>query len=255
MGSTSSSRPTSGYNLRGELRGDTPGAHAAAQIDAFGENEAPTHGSAYPLEERLNEALLAIRERDAQIRELMDQVETLKSGHPAALPGGEPLASNETSVAPQPQESITCDTIQNQTSCSQNVAQGRSDVRWHSVSIGSPARASIAPEERRDARRAIELEVVFEPETQFYTGLTQDISSGGVFIATYNTQPVGTLLSLSFELPCGTAVSAFGVVRWLRDGSEDIRPGMGIAFISLAEESKTAIERFCEAFPSLYMEI
>ncbi|HMA92718.1 MAG TPA: PilZ domain-containing protein [Polyangiaceae bacterium] len=255
MGSTSSSRPTSGYNLRSELRGDTPGAHAAAEVDGFDHSEAPTHGSAYPLEVRLNEALLAIHERDARIRELMDQVETLTSSRPAALPGGEPLASNEIRVAPGIQASITCDTIQDQTSFSQNVAQTRSDVRWHSVSIGSPARASIAPEERRDARRAIELEVVFEPETQFYTGLTQDISSGGVFIATYNTQPVGTLLSLSFELPCGTMVSAFGEVRWLRDGSEDIRPGMGVAFISLAEESKTAIEHFCEASPSLYMEI
>lgn len=255
LGSTTSSRPTSSHNLCGELIGDTSDAPEAVQVGSFAHTEAPTHDSAYPLEVRLDKALLAISERDARIRELMEQVEILASNRPAALLDGAPSDGSEAQAEATPQHPTACESTQRPEIVAQDDAQTRSDVRWHSVSIGAPVRASVAPGERSDTRRAVELEVVFEPETQFYTGLTQDISGGGVFIATYSLQPVGTLLSLSFELPCGTVISAFGEVRWLRDGSEEIRPGMGVAFIGLAEESKTAIEHFCEASSSLYMDL
>ena len=83
------------------------------------------------------------------------------------------------------------------------------------------------------------------------------MSEGGVFIATYRVQPVGTPLRLAFELPCGTKVTARGEVRWIREGdgdSNDGRPGMGIAFTSLPEAALLAIGRFCRQRPPLYME-
>lgn len=254
LGSTASSRPTSGYTLRGLPPADAD-AEAPVPTDGFNRTEVATQGNNYPLEVRLNQALLAIRERDDRIYQLMQQVEALTSCRPMGSDPDAPSGSIASTRKPELQDCSPDEPTENQVEGSTSADTCDRGVRWHSISIGDSVHASSAPSERKETRRAIELEVVFEPETQFYTGLTQDISAGGVFIATYNTQPVGTLISLSFELPCGTAVSVFGEVRWLRDDSEDIRPGMGVAFIGLAESSKAAIERFCETKSSLYVEL
>jgi uncharacterized protein (TIGR02266 family) len=119
-----------------------------------------------------------------------------------------------------------------------------------------PGADSIPPSQRRTPRRVCELELEFTEETQFYTGLTQDISEGGVFIATYRLFPIGSRLELSFELPDGTKINTWGRVRWLREESpHGSRPGMGVEFGDLTEEMLAAITRFCEQRPPLYMEV
>jgi uncharacterized protein (TIGR02266 family) len=119
-----------------------------------------------------------------------------------------------------------------------------------------PASDSLPPSQRRAPRRACELELEFTEETQFYTGLTQDISEGGVFIATYRLFPIGSRLELSFDLPDGTKISTWGRVRWLREESpHGSRPGMGVEFGELSEAMLEAIVRFCEQRPPLYMEV
>ena len=114
---------------------------------------------------------------------------------------------------------------------------------------------SVPPSQRKAPRRSCEIELAFTEETQFYTGLTQDISEGGVFVATYRRFPIGTRLELSFELPDGTLVNTWGRVRWLRDESADNRPGMGVEFGELREDIARAIARFCEQRAPLYVEI
>ncbi|HET9930928.1 MAG TPA: TIGR02266 family protein, partial [Polyangiaceae bacterium] len=105
---------------------------------------------------------------------------------------------------------------------------------------------SAPPSQRKAPRRSCEIELAFTEETQFYTGLTQDISEGGVFVATYRLFPIGTRLELSFQLPDGTLVSTWGRVRWLRDASAENRPGMGVEFGELRDDVARAIARFCE---------
>lgn len=51
---------------------------------------------------------------------------------------------------------------------------------------------SLPPSQRRTPRRSCELELEFTEDSHFYAGLTQDISQGGVFIATYRLFPVGS---------------------------------------------------------------
>lgn len=113
-----------------------------------------------------------------------------------------------------------------------------------------------APLTRQSERQRCEIQIEFTEETHFYAGLTQDISEGGVFIATYHLRPVGTRLELSFALPDGVEVHATGVVRWLRDGTTDgLRPGMGVAFTDLKQESLESINKYCRARAPLYMDI
>ncbi len=110
--------------------------------------------------------------------------------------------------------------------------------------------------ERRTAPRTeIEADIGFQSETNFFMGFTEDISTGGLFIATYDIRPLGTSLCVNFTLPNGHLVSGVGIVRWLREYNEttpDTPPGMGIQFEGLPESDKEAIHSFIEERPAIF---
>jgi uncharacterized protein (TIGR02266 family) len=121
----------------------------------------------------------------------------------------------------------------------------------------SDGEKEAAGERRAEARLACEFQVEFVHDTHFYAGLTQDISCGGIFVATYHLLPIGTRLVVNFELPDGSAVRAGGEVRWIREeeaaGSE--RPGLGVAFTDLDDEALGKIADFCRSRPPLYFDV
>jgi uncharacterized protein (TIGR02266 family) len=127
-----------------------------------------------------------------------------------------------------------------------------------SMSVPPPSRPdAVPPSRRRQPRLSLELELEFKDETHFYAGITQDLSQGGVFIATYNVFPVGSRLELGFQLPDGAEVRCRGVVRWVRGEGEpdEERPGMGVAFTELSEQALSAIAKYCRKRAPLYMEL
>src|SRR5690606_12300787 len=99
----------------------------------------------------------------------------------------------------------------------------------------------------RGGRVFVEADIGLLTDSHFYTGLSQDLSSGGVFISTYQPKPPGTEVGLYFALPDGHVVEAKGVVRWTREGGGETPPGMGIAFQELSAVDLEAIQRFCES--------
>jgi uncharacterized protein (TIGR02266 family) len=110
-------------------------------------------------------------------------------------------------------------------------------------------------EERRAGRRfRLEVEVSFTSESQFYSGLTGDISEGGLFVATYHLRPVGTRLDLALTLPSGE-VHARGNVRWVRDAHGDTPPGLGVELDALSVEARKAIEVFLRQRAPLYHDL
>ena len=116
--------------------------------------------------------------------------------------------------------------------------------------------AVVPPMMRQSERQRCELQIEFTEETQLFAGLTQDISEGGVFIATYHLRPVGMRLDLSFVLPDGVEIQTGGIVRWLRDGAtEGLRPGMGVAFTDLRPECLESLNRYCRKRAPLYMDV
>lgn len=120
------------------------------------------------------------------------------------------------------------------------------------VSAKSPP--SSKTEARAHERVALEMEVSFATETHFFTGLSRDVSSGGIFVATYRPLRVGTRVSLSIALPDGP-LNASGVVRWTRDASEGSTPGFGVSFEGLSGEVLARVERFCAARPPFLYEV
>ena len=108
--------------------------------------------------------------------------------------------------------------------------------------------ASPVPQERRASRRnPIQVRLQLADMVSSFLGRSVDVSRGGLFAASLETRPVGTLLRVRVLGPRGEAVFAVGVVvrcfsdlEGSRDGTSS--PGMAIALTSTSE----AWDRFWE---------
>ena len=106
--------------------------------------------------------------------------------------------------------------------------------------------------ERRTAQRVqLDADVSLYSSTTFWAGIAEDISEGGLFVATYQLEPIGTVMDLRFELPTGQAVAVRGVVRWLREVMDEGTPGMGIQFQDLSPADADIIKSFVKHRPPL----
>ena len=97
-------------------------------------------------------------------------------------------------------------------------------------------------------RHSISARVAMGSEHNFYTGFTQDISSGGLFLATSELREIGDIIEFGLQLGEGkTEIQMRGEVRWVReanDWTEDVPPGMGIKFLNLDPRIGEKIEVF-----------
>ncbi len=109
-------------------------------------------------------------------------------------------------------------------------------------------RAVETPASRRTSPRvSLNAEVDLSSDTNFFSGFSTDIASGGLFIATLSMLPIGTTVHVKFTLPDGTEISVGGDVRWVRvfdERSPTMLPGMGIQFVGLSASAEAAIEAF-----------
>jgi len=110
---------------------------------------------------------------------------------------------------------------------------------------------------RASERFDLEVKVDLESDHNFYTGLTQNISSGGVFIATHHIRKIGDRITLKFSLPGSEQPLAVETeVRWIRENSAlhriDGASGMGVRFINLTPEASAAITAFVQARDSMF---
>ena len=108
---------------------------------------------------------------------------------------------------------------------------------------GHPSR-----QERRRAPRAdVELVIEYSDLEHFCQDYARNVSLGGIFIETRRPLPAGSTVQLSFGLPGygGRIRSSGKVVRSVsvEEAKErGIRPGMGVSFEDLSEESKAVID-------------
>jgi uncharacterized protein (TIGR02266 family) len=118
------------------------------------------------------------------------------------------------------------------------------------ISAGPNQRGdSLAPDgvRREHERFSVDLEVNVFSESNFYAGLAENLSAGGLFIATHKRQLVGSKIELSLRMPDSEEVfQIVGEVRWVRVYNEhsDTSPGLGIRFNDLPPGAEAAINRF-----------
>jgi len=130
-----------------------------------------------------------------------------------------------------------------------NNAGPRREAEFTKNVSGSPGAKELrdASGRRVHDRFGVELDVTVTSEHNFYAGFVENMSVGGVFIATHQLKPVGSRLELVVNLP-GRAqpIKGSGEVRWVRVYSEtsNTPPGMGIRFDKLDPDSQRGIEEF-----------
>ncbi len=110
---------------------------------------------------------------------------------------------------------------------------------------------------RREYRRvAVRLGVTLTSDSNFYVGFADNISEGGLFVATQQHVDVGTTVDLEIGLPDGgELLEATALVRWQRangDPANGILPGFGASFIEIADEDRARLEAFIESREPLF---
>jgi uncharacterized protein (TIGR02266 family) len=102
--------------------------------------------------------------------------------------------------------------------------------------------------DRRDRQRVVYCtQVNLTSETNFYTGFSNNVSEGGIFVATHVLRAHGSVMEVEFSLPDGgPPIRVESVVRWVCDDQASERPGMGLQFQNLAEADRRRIEAFVQ---------
>jgi|GEM_PF-420176 len=105
-------------------------------------------------------------------------------------------------------------------------------------------------EQRRSIRLSLGIDVeVGDGASEFFTGFSENISTGGLFVATYQTLPkMGQTFSLNFVLPNGEKFKDVeGEVAWVREYSvrnPELSPGFGLKFTNLTLEQSSKINLY-----------
>jgi uncharacterized protein (TIGR02266 family) len=127
--------------------------------------------------------------------------------------------------------------------------------------VASERPPASAPDSARARRRferlGAELEVSLLSDSNFYVGLTENLSEGGLFVATYVARPLGSHVEIGVRLPGRPdPLTLRGTVRWVRDYSptSDGYPGMGIQFDALSESDHADIAAFLVTREALFFE-
>jgi uncharacterized protein (TIGR02266 family) len=95
-------------------------------------------------------------------------------------------------------------------------------------------------------------------DDNFYAGLSYDVSAGGIFVATHQGPPLGTVVDVTVTLPDATKVALGGTVRWVRSverASPGLPPGIGIEWDTLPMEALRSLLHFAELREPLLWEM
>ncbi|MBM4355235.1 MAG: hypothetical protein FJ109_15865 [Deltaproteobacteria bacterium] len=102
--------------------------------------------------------------------------------------------------------------------------------------------SSDPAERRRHPRGNLSIEIRLQNPHRLLAGSSENVSVGGVFVATNEAFELGSLVSLTLRLPNGLTVRADGVVSWIRERSSGTFPGIGVEFLALADTDREVLE-------------
>ena len=104
-------------------------------------------------------------------------------------------------------------------------------------------------ERRRYSRKRVTVRVDLRGEHQFYAGFTENISTGGLFVATRAPFDLGDEIDVRLALMGHLGVEEVRTrVAWIRpDSGGGLLPGMGLEFIDLPEAAHQQIKEFVES--------
>src|SRR5207249_171342 len=108
----------------------------------------------------------------------------------------------------------------------QTSAQGARDDRQVEQQLVRNGGGGVSGREKRVFPRwMLHAAVDVESEDNLYAGLSYDVSAGGIFVATFDTPPIGSEVAVTVTLPDGSKIELEGQVRWVRDSAR-ATPGL-----------------------------
>ncbi len=112
---------------------------------------------------------------------------------------------------------------------------------------------------RKETRKPLAVTLGIKSDNNFYVGFSENISTGGIFIATHQTLSTGEKILLSFQLPDEKEPCVVhATVKWTRHfniQSPEAQPGMGIQFDEgLSKDVEQKIRAFMNKRPPLHLE-
>ena len=112
---------------------------------------------------------------------------------------------------------------------------------------------------RAHERVPLEIAVSMESEHNFYAGITDNISEGGLFVATVVPPPCGSTVDLMLSLPgYDQPFRLRGIVRWIREpqaSCDGMPPGCGIQWVQMSREALMAIHDFVQRRETILFDI
>jgi uncharacterized protein (TIGR02266 family) len=94
---------------------------------------------------------------------------------------------------------------------------------------------------RQHERLSFAAEVTVKSETNFFMGFSENISEGGIFLATLSPPVVGESITITVKMPSDEEVDVTGIVRWHRFNG-DMATGCGVQFVDLTPRARQAFE-------------
>lgn len=117
------------------------------------------------------------------------------------------------------------------------------------------------PEQRHDSRRlAYDVQVGVATRHRLFVGLTSNISSGGLFVATDEPLARGDQIEVRFRIPGSEHVfQKRAEVAWIRpfdEGQSDShqQAGAGVRLLDLSEDEKRMLNAFLDVHEPLFFE-
>jgi Tfp pilus assembly protein PilZ len=121
----------------------------------------------------------------------------------------------------------------------------------------APANDNQRPQLRAVPRWSMQATLDGASEDALYAGLSYDVATGGIFVATYDHPPIGARVDMTLTLPDGEELSLDGVVRWIRDGidaSDGLPAGCGVECKGMPIRVLRTLEAFAaEREPILWL--
>lgn len=114
-------------------------------------------------------------------------------------------------------------------------------------------------ERRREPRYTVSVQVTLDSEHNLFTGLTQDLSGSGLFVATTFVCPIGERVALTMRLPTSAEpIVALTEVRWVR--TRDVpggggKAGLGLRFVRMSPQGKAAVKAFLAQRESIFFDV
>jgi uncharacterized protein (TIGR02266 family) len=103
--------------------------------------------------------------------------------------------------------------------------------------------------QRRLPRLMLHAHITAKSEDNLFTGLTENISEGGVFVSTLSAPGVGETIRLSLFIDDAEGFQVDGVVRWHRYEESGEVSGCGVQFENLTADALSRLRRVMMALP------